>query len=50
MSEKALCWVDARKEAFNSLEEAKEFIAKELAGRSSRITIIEGQRSRRILQ
>lgn len=50
ISELSFCWVDARKEGFDTLEEAKEFIANELAGRSSRVTIIEGERDRRVLE
>jgi hypothetical protein len=49
ISEKSFCWVDARKEAFDTLDEANDFIGKLLAGRPSRVTIIEGERSRRVL-
>lgn len=50
MDEVSLVWVDARKAAFDTMEEAKHFIAKELSNRPSRIMIVEGERSRRILK
>jgi len=38
---KLLSWIDARKEAFASLEEAKRFIVEELNGEESRILVVE---------
>lgn len=49
-SDVSLAWVEARKEAFNSLEEARAFIARDLAPRPGRVLIVEGERSRRVLE
>jgi hypothetical protein len=50
MSDVSFCWIDARKEAFDTLEAAKAFIATDLQGRPSRVLIVEGERSRRVLE
>lgn len=50
MSDISLSWVDARREAFDTLEEAKRFIAQNLVGKSSRVIVVEGERSRRVLE
>ena len=50
MSNVSLSWVDARKEAFDTLEEAKIFITQELGDKPSRVIVVEGERSRRVLE
>lgn len=48
-SNRLLCWVDARKEAFDSLDDAKAFIASELVKQQSRIIVVNAN-CRRILE
>ncbi|HEY7330342.1 MAG TPA: hypothetical protein VH592_22070 [Gemmataceae bacterium] len=49
MSEINHCWVDARKAAFDTLEEAKDFIRDQMASKPSRILVVEAK-TRRVLE
>jgi hypothetical protein len=49
VSEISMCWVDARKRAFDILSEAREFIRDHLADKRSRILVVE-ENERRILE
>lgn len=46
---RVLAWMDARKEAFNTLEEARRFIAEQVAPQAARIIIVERE-GRRVLE
>ena len=46
---RVLAWMDARKEAFDTLEEARRFLAEQVAPRAARIIIVERE-GRRILE
>ena len=48
-SEQALCWVDGRKAAFDSLKEARQFIRQDLVGKKGRIIVVE-ENERRVLE
>lgn len=49
MSETNRCWIDARKAAFDTLQEAKGFIRDHLDSKPSRILVVE-EKTRRILE
>ena len=49
LSDRMLCWVDARKEAFSDLAEARRFAAEHVQPRKSRIVVVERD-GRRVLE
>ncbi|MEM9409745.1 MAG: hypothetical protein AAGA30_01445 [Planctomycetota bacterium] len=48
-SDRQFCWVDARKEAFGELEDAKTFIARVIDSNKVRIQVVE-EKKRYILE